>query len=198
MSAVQRSRAVAPGSPRPHPQRPELQPGFVAVGYVRGPHGLRGELRVDPLTDHSQRFQPGAAIWAGGRTYMVHASRMHHETLLLQIEGIVTRGQAGLLRGLLLEIPEAELPALAEGEYYRYQLLGMEVLDGEGRSLGRIEEVLETGANDVYAVVNPEGELLLPAIDTVIGQVDVAAARMVVQPPAGLERRPLAKKRRTT
>jgi 16S rRNA processing protein RimM len=189
--------SVAPRAPRPHPKRPEPRPGFVAVGFVRGPHGLRGELKVDPLTDHAQRFQRGASLWAGDRTYTVRSSRMHQKTLLLQIEGVDTRGQAETWRDLLLEIPETELPALAEGEYYRYQLLGMEVADGEGQSLGRIEEVLDTGANDVYAVRNSDGELLLPAIDTVVRQVDVAAGRMVVEVPTGLERRPEAKRRRS-
>jgi 16S rRNA processing protein RimM len=195
MSAVQRSRVVAPRAPRPLPKRPEPRPGFVAVGFVRGPHGLLGELKVEPLTDHPQRFQRGASLRAGDRTYTVRSSRMHQKTLLLQIEGIDTRGQAETLRDLLLEIPETELPALAEGEYYRYQLMGMEVVDRDGQSLGRIEEVLDTGANDVYAVRNSDGELLLPAIDTVVKQVDVAAGRMVVEVPAGLERRPPAKRR---
>jgi 16S rRNA processing protein RimM len=187
--------SVAPRAPRPDPKRPEPRPGFVAVGFVRGAHGLRGELKVDPLTDHPQRFQRGATLQAGDRTYTVRSSRMHQKTLLLQIEGIDTRGGAETLRDLLLEIPETELPPLAEGEYYRYQLLGIEVVDGEGRSLGRIEDVLDTGANDVYAVRNSDGELLLPAIDTVIKQVDVAAGRMVVDVPSGLERRSPAKRR---
>ncbi len=187
--------SIAPRAPRPHAKRPEPGPGFVAVGFVRGPHGLRGELKVDPLTDHPLRFQRGASLRAGDRMYTVRSSRMHQKTLLLQIEGIDTRGQAEALRDLLLEVPETELPALAEGEYYRYQLLGMHVVDAEGQSLGRIEEVLDTGANDVYAVRNSDGELLLPAIDTVIREVDLAAGRMVVEVPSGLERRPAAKRR---
>ena len=189
--------SVGPRNPRPHPQRPGPRPGYVAVGFVRGPHGLRGELKVDPLTGHPQRFQRGATLQAGGRTYTVRSAHMHQRTLLLQIEGIDTRSQADASRDLLLEVPESELPALAEGEYYRFQLLGMEVVDGEGRSLGRIEEVLETGANDVYAVRNAEGELLVPAIDSVVKQVDLAGGRMVVEVPSGLERRPPAKRRRS-
>jgi 16S rRNA processing protein RimM len=187
--------SVAPRAPRPRVKGPEPRPGFVAVGFVRGPHGLLGELKVELLTDHPQRFQRGATLWAGDRTYAVRSSRMHQKTLLLQIEGINARGQAEALRDLLLEIPETELPALAEGEYYRYQLLGMEVVDAEGQSLGHIEEVLDTGANDVYAVRNSDGELLLPAIDTVIRGVDLAAGRMVVEVPAGLERRPATTRR---
>ena len=180
--------------PRPRPQPPEPRAGYVAVGFVRGPHGLNGELKVEPLTDHPQRFQAGATLQAGGRPYTVRASRMHQKTLLLQIDGIGTRAQAEALRDLLLEVPETELPVLGEGEYYRYQLIGIEVVGGDGQSLGRIEEVLDTGANDVYAVRNAEGELLLPAIDTVVIQVDLTAGRMVVELPAGLERRPPPKR----
>ena len=181
--------------PRPRPQPPEPRPGYIAVGFVRGPHGLNGELKVEPLTDHPQRFQPGATLQAGDRACKVLSSRLHQKALLLQIEGIDTRAQAESLRDLLFEVPESELPALAEGEYYRYQLIGIEVVDGEGQPLGRLAEVLDTGANDVYAVRNDEGELLLPAIDTVVKQVNVAAGRMVVEVPAGLERRPEAKRR---
>ena len=181
--------------PRPHPQQPEPRPGYIAVGLVRGSHGLNGELKVEPLTDHPHRFQRGATLQAGDRSFTVRSSRVHQKALLLQIEGIATRTQAEALRDLLLEVPESELPALAEGEYYRYQLIGIEVVDGDGRSLGRIEEVLDTGANDVYAVRNADGELLLPAIDTVIKQVVVVAGRMVVDVPSGLERRPEANRR---
>ena len=162
---------------------------------MRGPHGLHGEVKVEPLTDHPQRFQRGATLQAGDRTYTVLSARMHQKALLLQIEGIDTRTQAEALRDLLFEVPETELPALGEGEYYRYKLIGIEVVDGQGLSLGRIEEVLETGANDVYAVRNEEGELLLPAIDSVIREVDVPTGRMVVEVPSGLERRPPAKRR---
>ena len=180
-----------PRQPRPHPPTPEPREGFVAVGYVRGPHGLRGELTVEPLTDFPQRFRTGAVLWAAGHEYTVRHARPHRDALLLELDGIDSREQAGTLRGLLLEVPETELAALAEGEYYRFQLVGMEVVDVGGTALGRIEEVLDTGANDVYIVRSAEGELLLPAIDSVVKDVDVAGRRMVVELIEGLERRPL-------
>jgi 16S rRNA processing protein RimM len=163
---------------------------------VRGPHALHGELKVDPLTDRPERFQPGTTINIGERVYTVRSAHMHQKTLLLALEGIDSRTAADELRSLLIEVPEEELPELGPGEHYRYQLLGIEVFGAAGEPLGRIEDVIDTGANDVYAVRNAEGELLVPAIDTVVKQVDVAAGRMTVDVPPGLERRPPEKPRR--
>jgi len=161
------------------------------VGWVRAPRGLRGELTVAPLTDFPQRFQPGATVWAGGVSYTVRRARPHRGALLVELDGVESRNHAEALRGLLLEVPEGELAPLGEGQYYRFQLVGMDVVDREGASLGRIAEVLETGANDVYVVRSEQTELLVPAIDTVIKEVDVAGRRMVVELMEGLERRPL-------
>ena len=115
---------------------------------------------------------------------------MHRGRLLVELEGIETRTEAEALRDVLLEVPEQELPPLAEDQYFRFDVVGMEVVDESGRALGRLDEVLETGANDVYIVRDDSGELLIPAIDSVIKRVDVKGRRMVVSPLAGLERRP--------
>jgi 16S rRNA processing protein RimM len=163
---------------------------------VRAARGIRGELTVAALTDFPQRFQPGATVWASGASYTVRRARAHRRALLLELEGIDTRDQAETLRGLLLEVPVKELPPLAEDQYYRFQILGMDVVDREDRPLGRVEEVLETGANDVYIVRGPDGELLLPAIDAVVKEVDVAAKRMVVELLEGLELRHSKRPRR--
>ncbi|MEX1255695.1 MAG: ribosome maturation factor RimM [Dehalococcoidia bacterium] len=170
---------------------PEPRPGFVAVGWVRGPRGVRGELKVDPLTEFHERFAPGAALQASGATYVVRGCRPHRGTLLLELEGIESRAAAETLRNLLLEIPEESLARLPEGRYFRFQILGMEVFDRENRALGRIDEIIETGANDVYVVHDAEGELLIPAIDSVVQEIDVARQRMTVELIEGLERRPL-------
>jgi 16S rRNA processing protein RimM len=185
-----------PARTRTAPKRPEPRPGFIAVGFIRGPHALDGEVKVELLTDHPDRFRPGAQLLAGARAYTIVGARMHQKALLLELEGINTREDAESLRDTLLEVAEADLPPLPEGAYYRYQLIGIEAFDKEGAPLGRIEEVLDTGANDVYVVRNDEGELLLPAIDTVIMRVDIAAGRVEADVPAGLERRPDPKQKR--
>ena len=92
-------------------------------------------------------------------------------------------------------MPERDLPPLPDGRYYRYQLLGMDVVGQDGAALGHIEDVIETGANDVFVVRDEVGDLLLPAIDEVVKEIDVAGRRMVVEVIAGLERRPHTPKR---
>jgi 16S rRNA processing protein RimM len=188
---------VPPRRPPAKPPRPRSSKGYVAVGYIRGPHGLRGELTVDPLTDFARRFAPGAPVWVAGARHTVRGSRAHKGALLVELDEIASRSQAEQLRGRLLEIPERELTPLEEGTYYRFQVIGMTVVDGEGHALGRVDEVLETGANDVYIVRDDEGELLIPAIDSVIREVDVPGQRMVVELLEGLERRPSTKRRQS-
>lgn len=163
------------------------------MGWVRGARGIRGEPRVEPLTDFPERFQLGATVWIDGKAYVVRLSRHLPPGLLLQLEGIDTRPAADGLRGRYLEVPDETLAELNEDQYYRFQIIGLAVFDTSGAALGRVEEVLQTGANDVYVVRNDEGELLVPAIDTVVKEVDVAGGRMVVELLEGLERRPLKK-----
>ncbi|MCH7718242.1 MAG: 16S rRNA processing protein RimM [Chloroflexi bacterium] len=198
------SSRPASGVPRKRTQRqparqaaaqpiPQPQEGYIAVGWVGTPRGVQGELKVVALTDFPQRFAPGVTLWAGGVRYTVRRARSHRGTLLVKFEGIETRGQAETLRDLLLEVPEEELAPLEENQYFRFQVLGMEVVDQGGQPLGVIEEVLDTGADDVYIVRSAESELLIPAIDAVVKEMDVAGRRMVVELPEGLERRPVKK-----
>jgi len=155
---------------------------------VRGAHGVRGELKIEPLTDAPGRFTPGATVHAAGAPRTMRSARLHGGILLLQLEGIDTRERAEELRGALLEVPEVELPQLERGSYYRHEIVGLQVFDRQGQPLGRVVQVLETGANDVYVTRSDEGELLIPAIDSVVKDVDVAAGRMTVELLPGLER----------
>jgi len=103
---------------------------------------------------------------------------------LLQIEGISTRNDAEALRGTVVRIDRSQAAPLDEDEYYHFEILGLRVVDEEGHDLGTVVEILETGANDVYVVQRPDGsELLLPAIRSVILEVDLEHQRMVVRPP---------------
>ena len=134
---------------------------------------------------------PGAALLAGDTKYTINAVRTHKKALLVTIDGINTRNQAEALRGKLFEVPEGDLPHLDEDQYFRFDIVGINVVDENGTSLGQVQEVLETGANDVYIVRDEESELLIPAIDSVVKEIDTEARRMVVDVIPGLERRAL-------
>lgn len=170
---------------RPPREQREPDKGFVAVGRVRGPFGVKGELKVESLTDNPDRFKRGAKLWLGDQPVTVAGVRAAQGFIYLTLKGHRDRTGVEPYRGRIIQVPEASLPALPEGEYYRFQLVGLEVVDRQGSPLGVVEEVLETGANDVYRVRAPDGkELLLPALDDVIVSVDLEAKRIVADPPA--------------
>ncbi len=156
----------------------------MAVGQVGAPWGLRGDVKVQPLTDFPDRFRPGASLWVQGRRHDVRRSRWSGKVVYLALSDIDGRSAAENLRGALLEVPEGDLTPLPEGHYYRFQVLGLKVHTPEGRSLGRVAEILSTGSNDVYVVRGGPRELLIPALEDVVKEVDLEHGRMVVDPPS--------------
>ena len=170
----------------PKPPKPQAEPddGFVAVGRVLGAFGLKGELRVQILTDNQARFKPKAKLWAGQQPVSIATSRFAQAFAYVTLKGFHDRGDVEKFRHALLQVPEADLPPLPDGEYYRFQLRGLTVVDRAGTTLGTLDEIIETGANDVYRVHPAEGpDVLLPALADVILSVDLAARTMTVDPP---------------
>lgn len=169
------------------------EPRYLSVGEVIRPHGVRGELRVRILTEYPERLHLHTHFYLAHpasaervRRYAVEKMRFHRDVLLLKLEGCNDRTTAETLRGMLVQIPLEDAVPLEEGEYYLFQLLGVEVETESGEWLGRVVEVLETGANDVYVVRGPRGEVLVPAIGEVVRQLDLAAKRMVIHLLPGL------------
>jgi 16S rRNA processing protein RimM len=119
--------------------------------------------------------------------YIVSSLRSHRHHLILYIEGCENRETAESFRGNELMIPTHAAEPLPEGVYYRWQILGLDVMEQGGEKLGTVEDIIETGANDVYIVrgTDPK-ELLLPAIESVILEVDLEAGQLLVQLPDGL------------
>jgi 16S rRNA processing protein RimM len=177
-------RALPPKRNAPASQR-EPDKGFVAVGRVQAPFGLKGELKVTSLTDNPDRFRPKAKVWAGQQPVTLATVREAGVFVYVTLKVFPDRSSVEKFRHALLQVPESELPELEEGEYYRFQLIGLSVVARDGTLLGVLEEVIETGATDVYRVRTPDGpDLLLAATDDVVLSVDLAAKRMVVDPPA--------------
>ncbi|MBE9470786.1 MAG: 16S rRNA processing protein RimM [Chloroflexi bacterium] len=169
------------------------EPRYLAVGRVSRPHGVRGELRVKVLTDYPGRLGQHAYFYLASpdspeivRRYPVEKLRHHKEVLLLKLGGCDDRNGAEELRGQLVQIPTEEAVPLEEGEYYDFQLIGVKVEAESGESLGQVVEVLKTGANDVYVVRGPWGEVLLPVVKDVVLKLDLEARQMVVHLLPGL------------
>jgi 16S rRNA processing protein RimM len=164
----------------------EPREGFVAVGRVLRPWGLTGAVKVAPLTDFPDRFLPGARLWLAGVERTVERGHLQRGFPHVKLSGIDTVAAAAAARGLLLEVPEAELRPLAEGEYYHHQLMGLAVVATDGIALGRVGEVLQPGGNAVLVVRGPRGEVLLPFTDDVVRRVDLDTGRIEVELIEGL------------
>ncbi|MBU0704699.1 MAG: ribosome maturation factor RimM [Chloroflexi bacterium] len=174
----------------------------MTVGRVQRPHGIRGELRVRIVTDYPERLKQHAHFYLARpdspektERYLVEKWRLHKETLLLKLVGYDDRDSVEELRGMLVQIPIEEAVPLEEWEYYHFQLIGVRVETEDGEPLGQVTEVIDTGANDVYVVRGPRGEVLLPAIEDVILKLDLDSNLMVVRPLPGMlpEGRPFDK-----
>jgi 16S rRNA processing protein RimM len=160
----------------------------VVVGRITKAHGLRGEVAVQVFSDNPDRFAEGALVYLeDGRPLTVSAARWTGARLLIAFDGVADRTAAEALRGRSLVVPRSMLPELAAGEYWPHQLIGCEVLTESGRSLGRVTDVIEHPANDLWAATDDEGvETLIPAIRDVVVEVDVGAGRVVVRELPGL------------
>lgn len=165
---------------------------MLTIGEIVGPHGVRGEIKVLPLTDFPERFfeldnvkvRKGKLI----RNFHVLNVRQHKNLFVFQFQEVQDRNQAEGLRHWELVIDLQAAVAPPEGQYYDYQLEGLEVYDVLAASvLGTIVEIMHLPANAVYRVEKPDGSsLLIPALKQVVKRVDLDGRRMYIEPMEGL------------
>lgn len=168
-------------------------PDFLVIGRVTRPHGVHGEIRVEIITELPERFTWLEVVHMSRtpddpepRAVAVESVRFHQGYALLKLGQYDSRGDVESLRGTWLMVPGEEALPLEEGELYHYQLEGLEIYTDEDVYLGRLTEILETGANEVFVVKGPQGEVLLPNIREVVQEVDVDGGRMIVRLLEGL------------
>ena len=159
---------------------------FIAVGRVVAPQGVRGEIKVEVMTDFPDRFSPQGVIYIKGQAVTIERSRWHRGRLILKLDTIDNVEDAEGLRGFYLEVPQSQLHPLPQGEYYQFQLLCLEVRTRSGEVLGRIARILSTGSNDVYVVPSQHAELLIPATEDVVKSVDLERGHIVIETIPGL------------
>ena len=161
------------------------EPVYLAIGRLRRSHGLRGEIILELMTDFPERITPGRTVYIGSKyqEYILKTVRPHGAYLLISFDPFSTPEAVSILRNQMVYTQSESLPPLPEGEYYFHELVGLQVLDENGQILGVLEEILETGANDIYLVRQPnDEELLLPVIEQVILKVDLERKVIVVRP----------------
>lgn len=164
---------------------------YLQIGEIVNTHGVKGEVKVLPLTDNQDRFDSMKSIYIdrNGNIEKIKIEGVKHlkSTVVLKLEGIDTIEAAEAMKGLFLQVDRKNAVKLSKDSYFICDIIGSQVEDMSGVVLGKLTEVLQTGSNDVYVVRNDEGrEILLPALKNVIREVSVKAGVIKVEIPEGL------------
>jgi 16S rRNA processing protein RimM len=167
----------------------EAEP-IVVMGRVTAPYGVRGWLRVDPVSREPDALLAHPTWWvrrAGNSEWRALArtgGRMHSGSIVAALEGVATREQAAALAGAEVGVPRAALPPLKRNEVYLADLPGLEVVNREGEVLGTVVAVTEHGAHPILRVARPAAspgpERLIPCVPAIVERIDVAAGRIDV------------------
>ena len=165
--------------------------GLLRIGYVAGSHGLHGALRVrtdDPGSTTIGALRRMFVETASGRREfkVLGASTLSAGNQRVILEGVNDANAAEALRGGAVMVAAADLPPLKDGEFYYFQLAGAEVMLTDGRRLGTIEDIMSTGAHDVWVVRDGEREVLVPVISDVVKAMDLEARRVTIEAVPGL------------
>mgnify|MGYP005840553637 CR=1 FL=1 len=165
------------------------EPAFLVVGKLRKPHGVRGEMTMEVLTDFPERIIVGKTVYLGEeyRPFQVRSQRWHGALMLVAFQEVNDPEQAGEYRNSLVYVRTDEIPPLETGEYYHHQLLGLQVFAESAGRLGEVTDILETGSNDILVVnLAAGGEALLPFTDEVILEIDLSRRAIRVRLLPGL------------
>jgi 16S rRNA processing protein RimM len=159
----------------------------IKVGKITGAFGIRGELKVYPYTDRPERFKELDTVFAGDREMEIKNVRFQKNLVLLRLEGVDDRSAAERMKGIYLTIDRDELRELDEDEYFIFDLIGLEAVDEEGNHIGRVHDVLQNTAQDLYEIEKDDGSLhLIPAVYEFIPEIDIESGIMVLKPIPGL------------
>ena len=164
---------------------------LITIGKAVKPFGVKGEMKIEPMTDFPERFKDLRRVFLvspAGRELVceVRSLRYSGGFPLLQLDGYDSPEKAKALNGWFLKVPQEEAVPLPEGSYYWFELVGMEVVSEAGEKLGTIVEVFETGSNDVYVMKQGRKEIYLPATKEIVKHIDRKAKRMVIHLVDGL------------
>ena len=164
---------------------------MVLVGRIARPHGVRGQVIVNPETDFVEdRFVSGATMWArsprGDEALTITSARLQNGRPVIGFAGCSSIEDAERLAGLELRVPEDELQPLGEGVYYQHQLVGCEVETVAGEAIGEVSRVDGGVGGSLLTVQGARGEVLIPLAQHICVEIDVAARRIRIDPPDGL------------
>ncbi len=161
---------------------------LIEIGTVAKPWGIKGEVKVRLITDVPGRFDELEGVWVHDGEEKIVYFRIEHvkhlkEAVALKLEGVDSPDSAELLRGFEVSVPESERAVLGEGEYFIYDLIGLDVVDRDGERLGELTKVYQGSAQDIFEVATPEGARLVPAVPAYVTEIDLEHGRVVLTLP---------------
>ncbi len=157
----------------------------ICIGTIVAPHGVRGDIRILPQTEHPEQFLDlDYLLLEDGRTLHLTNARFHKRMVLVKCREVNNMNEAELLRDKKVFIRTEDLPELEEGEFYVADLLGCNVIGTDGAQIGELKDVISTGSNDVYVVKTADGkEILVPALKQHVKEINPDERRIVVELP---------------
>lgn len=163
---------------------------FLEIGKIVAPHGVHGQVRVQAWCDDAEMLTEFEELYfdAGKTPVIITSASLHKNVVLMKIEGTDDMDAAQRLRNKILYVPRDAFE-LDENTYFIQDLVGMTVIDADDENLtyGKLTDVLQTGANDVYEITTPENKkVLIPAIKDVVIKTDLDSDTMVIRPLKGL------------
>jgi len=168
---------------------------FLLIGKIVGVHGLKGDLKVYSYSETLRAFDAGLPIYirtAAGQeqVHVIESAKPHKKVVLLSLKGVSTINGAESFVGADLFMEKERLPELEEDTYYWFDIIGLSVFLKDNTFIGNVTSVIPTGSNDVYVVKDPDKnktqEILIPAIESVVLDIDLKNGRMSVDLPEGL------------
>ncbi len=164
---------------------------LISIGRVIKPFGVKGEMKIEPMTDFPGRFNDLRRIYLvspNGAEIECEVRSVRHAGVvpILLFAGYDSPEKAKILNGWFLKVPQEEAVPLPEGTFYQYELIGMEVFSESGDKLGKIVDVFETGSNDVYVMKQGSKETYIPATKEVVKKINKAEKRMIIRLIDGL------------
>ncbi|MBN2853674.1 MAG: 16S rRNA processing protein RimM [Clostridia bacterium] len=158
---------------------------YFDIGKIVNVHGIKGEVKIYPYTDHIELFNSLNYLLIDDKKYHISNTRIHQQMVLTSIEGIINREDAMAFINKVVYIHREDGTKLENDSYYFVDLIGCEVFEEE-KFLGKITEIIQTGSNDVYVVRDGNEEILIPALKKVVLNVDITNKKILVELPEGL------------
>lgn len=154
---------------------------FLTVGQIVKTHGVKGEVKVYPLTDDIKRFRKLKKVYIDDIEKNITWCKLQADRVILKIEGIDTVEDAEKYKNKYIRINREDAVKLPKDSYFITDLIGCTVVDSNGKDLGKVFDVIKTGSNDVYWIKSPK-ELLIPALKDIVLSVDVESQSIVIKP----------------